>query len=164
MGRRGPLPFPTKVKADRGTLRADRTNPAEPVTLPAKAPRPPAWLDAEGVKAWRRLVRVLTATRVLGAQDVALLAVLADQLSVYERCARFLQAKGGESFVVTDGDGTPTGVHAWPEVRIKAAAATEIRRLCEHFGLSPASRARVNAAAPAGPVDDLAAFLNEGVS
>jgi len=97
------------------------------------------------VAAWRRLVRLLTGMRVLGAQDLELLAVLADQIATYERAGQALAAKPALSFVVLDGDGNPKGLTTWPEIKIKAQAAAEIRRLAEHFGLSPSSRSRVSA-------------------
>lgn len=158
MSRTGPLPFPTAVKAARGTLRADRANPREPAALPIGRVKAPAWLDAAGVVAFAWLVSVLRRTRVLGAQDLPLLAVLADQMAQYEQAARVLGEKGSLSYVVLDGDGAPKGVQAFPEVKIKAAAASEIRRLSEHFGLSPASRARVTAAEP-GAATDAASVL-----
>jgi P27 family predicted phage terminase small subunit len=148
MTRTGPLPLPSAIKAARGTLRRDRIRPGEPAALPVPADvQPPSWLTAEGVAAWDRLMAVLAdaGARVLGRQDLELLAVLADQIAIYQTAAQTLKAKPALSFVVTDGDGNPRGIHAWPELKIKQAAAAEVRRLCEHFGLSPASRARVSA-------------------
>jgi P27 family predicted phage terminase small subunit len=148
------------VKALRGTLRPSRVNPHEPVAVPlSRAPRPPDWLDPAGMVAWRRLCAVLLPMRCLCSGDLDLLAVLADQLSSYEAAARFLREKGAQSFVLLDGDGSPKGVQPWPEIKIRSAAAAEIRRLAEHFGLSPASRSRVSAATvPEADEDPFAEF------
>jgi P27 family predicted phage terminase small subunit len=139
------LPTPSATKRLLGTYRADRANAGEPEALPLPDTlTAPAWLDARGVAAWDRLVPMLRQMDVLGGQDLELLAILADTLSTYEAAAECLKGKGSLSFVVTDGDGTPKGLVPYPEVKIKAAAAQEIRRLAEHFGLSPASRSRVS--------------------
>ncbi len=151
----GPLPLPTAVKKLRGTYRADRANPHEPLA-PAltKTPAPPDWLSADGRNAWRRIVRLLVSMRVLSGADLDLAAVLADQLGTYEQAGRALKDKASLTFVVTDGDGTAKAVQPWPEIKIKQAAAAEIRRLVEHFGLSPSSRSRIAAIVPAAPAED----------
>lgn len=156
--RPGPQPLPTATKRLRGTLRPDRQNPREPVgRVLTRAPKAPDWLDDLGRLAWARLCAVVVPMKVLTAGDVELLAVLADQLAVYEHAAVALRVKGSLSFVVLDGDGNPKGVQAFPEVKLKAAAAAEIRRLVEHFGLSPASRSRVAVPAP-DTTDDFSQF------
>ncbi len=155
--RPGPLPLPTAAKLLRGTLRKNRQNPQEPVgAVLTRAPKPPDWLDDLGRLAWARLCAVVVPMKTLAAGDVELLAVLADQIGTYERCAAALSGKG-VSFVLLDGDGNPKGVQTFPEVKTKATCAAEIRRLVEHFGLSPSSRSRVSAAAPA-VVDEWAEF------
>ncbi len=161
--RPGPLPLPTAAKRLRGTLRNDRQNPQEPVGhVLTRAPAPPAWLDDLGRLAWARLCAVVLPMRVLTAGDCELLAVLADQLATYERAASALRDKG-LSFVLLDGDGNPKGVQVFPEVKLKAAAAAEVRRLIEHFGLSPASRSRVSAVAVAA-VDEWSEFFDQPVT
>ncbi len=160
MGRRGPLPQPTALRAVRGPQRADRINYAEPPTIPvATAPDPPEWLDEIGRAVWGTYAPQLAATKVLGEQDGLALAMLCDQASVYRKCADFLRQKG-ESYVVLDGDGNPKAVQAYPQVALRQKAAAELRRWVEHFGLSPASRARVQRAGePEGPADALTSFL-----
>ncbi len=78
-------PTPSTLKVLRNTYRKDRANPAEPrPTVGAKAP---PWLSRDGParQAWRRLSRVLTATRVLTVADAEALALgcvaLADYLT-----------------------------------------------------------------------------------
>ena len=157
--RPGPQPLPTHTKRLRGTLRRDRQNALEPVgRVLTRAPKPPDWLDDLGRLAWSRLCAVIVPMQTLTAGDVELLAVLADQLATYEHAAAALRARGSLSFVLLDGDGSPKGVQTFPEVKLKAAAAAEIRRLVEHFGLSPASRSRVAVQAPAMPDDPFAEF------
>jgi P27 family predicted phage terminase small subunit len=161
--------LPSAIKTQRGTLRAHRVQPNEPAALPLRGAKPPAWLSPRARDAWVRLVRILAprggGTRVLGGQDLELLGVFADQVGLYQEAAEVLASKDGLSFVVTDGDGTPKGLHPWPEIKVKQAAAAEIRRLAEHFGLSPASRARVSAVASAAEDagDEFDRFLAGGL-
>jgi P27 family predicted phage terminase small subunit len=153
--------MPTAIKLAKGETRPSRHNSAEPPTLPLRAtPRAPAWLGADARVAWRELVALLMASRVLGRQDVALLAVLCDQIAVYQDCAAFLAARG-VSFVVSDGDGNPKGVQAYPEVALRQRAAEQVRKLCEHFGLSPASRTRIAASDAGRPASALETFLRQ---
>jgi len=66
--------------------------------------------------AWARLCAVIAPMKTLTAGDVDLLAVLGDQIAVYEHAGAALHAKGSLSFVVLDGDGNPKGVQTFPEV------------------------------------------------
>jgi len=152
---RGPLPLPTAVKRLKGTLRPGRVAAAEAPTLALpRVIRPPAWLTPGAAATFARLVATLKHMGVLGRQDLDLVALLASQLDLYEACSLALNGKPALTFVVLDGDGNPKGVQPWPELKIRAAALVEIRRLAEHFGLSPASRGRVSSIGIPDSADD----------
>jgi len=158
--------LPTMTKVLRGTLRPDRlvAREAPPLPLP-RVISAPAWLSPTEQVIWRELYDLGVAAGVLGAQDLPLLAHLAAQESLVRQCTETLALKVSLTFVVLDGDGSPKAVLPWPELKLRAAALIEVRRLCEHFGFSPASRARVPATALTGfesPRSKLERFVNGG--
>lgn len=163
MARTGPAPLPTGIKLLRGTLRADRVNPAEPAVVPAASISAPAWLDTDGRAVYRRLARQLKTVKVLSEPDLPLLALLADQWSVYLGARRFLAEQKSDVYTLRDPDGNVRCITPFPQVSIRNRAALAIARLSAEFGLSPASRSRVNATEkPEGPVDVLEGFLVNG--
>jgi phage terminase small subunit len=118
----GRPPLPSALKLIRGTARADRTNPAEPT--PDIGAKPPPWLPKTGPSraAWRRLSRVLTATRVLTVADAEALAL---------GCVAI------EDYIAARGDPT-----AW---RRADAAWKRYLAVLSAFGLTPSARTRVSA-------------------
>ena len=56
----------------------------------------------------------------------------------------FLQQQG-DTYLLKDANGRVTGVKAYPQVRIAAQLAEQLLRLEQHFGLTPAARARLSA-------------------
>jgi P27 family predicted phage terminase small subunit len=163
MARTGPAPLPTAIKKLRGTLRKDRTNQAEPATLPMSSLAAPTWLDDDGRKAFRRLARQSSALRVLSESDLPLLALLADQWAIYLGARKFLKDQGSDVYTLRSPDGDVRSIQPFPQVAIRNKAALAIARLSAEFGLSPASRSRVNASAkPEGPADELEGYLVGG--
>jgi P27 family predicted phage terminase small subunit len=158
MGLRGPRPQPTAIKVMRGTFRADRANVGEPPALPVSSLAAPSWLDGEGRKVWRRLVRHCDRLKVLSDSDLPLLSLLCDQWAVYLEASAFLR-EHGSVYSLRDADGNVKAVMPFPQVSIRNRAAEHVRRLSAEFGLSPSARSRVNGRAEDGPVDELAAFL-----
>lgn len=128
-------PKPTAVKLLEGTYRRDRANPAEPA--PPVGAKPPPWLPTSGPArvAWRRLSRVLTATRVLTVADADALALGCVAL------ADFLEARA-------DPSGWRRADAAW-----KRYAA-----VLRDFGMTPSARTRV-AAVPVAERDPLAEWM-----
>ena len=115
-------PKPTALKILEGTARKDRMKAAEP--RPAIGARPPPWLPHDGPArlAWRRLSRVLTATRVLTVADAEALALGCMAL------ADFLEARAD-----------PIG---W---RRADAAWKRYAAVLRDFGMTPSARTRVSA-------------------
>jgi phage terminase small subunit len=126
---------PTAIKLLEGTYRPDRANPAEP--RPAPGAKPPPWLPRDGPAraAWRRLARVLTATRVLTVADAEALALGCMAL------AEYLAARGD--------------VNGW---RRADAAWKRYAAVLRDFGMTPSARTRV-AAVPIVEHDPLAEWM-----
>lgn len=151
MGRRGPLPKPTALRRLEGNP-AKRALPKDEPTPPVALPTAPRWLDAGARAEWRRLGKLLLAQHLVTEQDRTLFASHCDAWSRFCRANRNL-AKSGE--VVTVGGYQQKS--AWLTVR--DAAWKELEKTAQHFGLSPASRARLHVAAPEEPkVDPFQAF------
>jgi len=128
-------PTPSALKLLRGTARPDRANPAEP--RPAVGAKPPPWLPRKGPArlAWRRLARILTATRVLTVADAEALALGCVALE------EWLAARA-------DANGWRRADAAWKRYRA----------VLQDFGLTPSARTRV-AAVPPATVDPFEAWL-----
>ena len=163
MGRSGPAPLPTALKILRGTMRADRVNPAEPRPLPVSSLAAPAWLTDDGRKVFRRLARQLAALRLLSETDLPLLGLLSDQWSIYFSAREFLKEQKSDVYTLRDADGNVRAIQQYPQVAIRNKAALAIARLSAEFGLSPSSRARVSVSKGAdAPVDELEGYLVNG--
>ena len=126
--------IPSAVKKLRGTLQPCRNTPELQVnTLPA-APEPPDTLNIDGATLWRQMAGTLTANRALAAEDLPALELL---------CG------------------------AWAAVRAKirngiaptAAEMGAIRLLFVEFGMTPASRRKVQPAAPEKKTNPFAKFV-----
>lgn len=143
---------PTALHVVQGTARPDRTNPAEPRPELAIPPCPPT-LTGEARAEWDRVTVELHQLGLLGRIDMALLAVYCQTWAEYlEACE---QLTGGRS--VIQGVKGPVR-NPWAILR-KQAAET-LLKVAPHFGLSAATRARLNAAPPP-PVDPFAKWMEK---
>ena len=141
MSRPGPAPLPTHLKVLRGTARPDRINKREP-KAPSKTPRCPDWLSDEAKVVWKRTVKQLKEMGILSDTDGDLLATYANAVVTYQKATVIVDAsgilvKGRRDTVVTN-----------PAVRIQRDTAQLVRQLGAEFGLSPASRTRIQAEKP----------------
>jgi phage terminase small subunit len=130
---KGPPPIPTEILKARGSWRAKKR--ANEPQAPVGAPDPPRFLDRAAREEWHRLVKLLVSLRVLTPADRAALAVLCCAWSDF--CDR--KRRRGES-------------EKQFSLRLRNAADT-LLQVGQQFGLTPASRTRVNAA-PAPAEDD----------
>lgn len=149
---------PTAMKKLSGTLRKHRTNPNEP-TYPELGAEPPAFLDQAGRDEWSRLFPMLTDRGLLTAGDAAAFSGYCGQYSIWTAA---MEAVKREGLVIT----LPNGVLAQnPNLAIATKASKEMRAFLVEFGLTPASRSRVEASArkdlshnPFADVDPFAEF------
>ena len=115
------------------TLTAD----AEALT---RTPRVPPWLSDYGKAEWQRVAPLLVSRRILTAADLGALEAYCAAAGSARQIAAQLAATG------TLPDPKLAGV----QIRF----ATLARQLGAELGLSPVSRARLGAVAPAGDDDD----------
>ena len=136
MGYRGPAPKPTAIRILEGNMSHRPLNGSEPRPRPV-APRCPKYLDPEAKREWKRIVPILMGMRVLTEADSLALGSLCQAYSTMVRA----QSKLNESGLLLK---TPSGyVQQSPLLGIINACMHTITTLSREFGLTPASRSRI---------------------
>ena len=140
----GPPRAPTKIRMMRGTLRADRTNPHEARPIIA-APRCPRELQGEARKFWKRTAPRLIALGLLSEIDEGMFAAYCSAWDRWLTCIERVKQDG--LMVISKTRGPILN----PLLKEIASCETALRNFGGHFGLSPASRSKVQAI-PVAPV------------
>ena len=135
MGRRGPLSKPVALKRLEGNpgkrpLRARTGAPRGAVTCPE-------WLTAEARAEWRRLAPALTKAGLLTPLDRSAFATYCQSFARWKECQRGVE-ESGQLYLSATGR-----LLERPEVAMAQRFAREAREIGADFGLSPASRARL---------------------
>lgn len=152
----GPPPEPTKLKLIKGTLRKGRMkNEATPENA---IPPIPEQLSGEAKAEWNRISEELMKLGLLSRVDRAALAgyceAWADWLDATDRVNRFGKViKTGEKTVQKlDGSIERSGGNMIenPYFSVKKRSAELMHKFLTEFGMTPASRSRINAT----PQDD----------
>ena len=152
MGYRGPAPTPSAIRRLEGNPSRRPLNSHEPQPR-ANRPRMPKHLDERAQKEWRRLVPMLTQMRVLTEADGIALANLCVDYSILQQAQESLSKTGLLSKT------TKTGmIHQSPLLNIISVTTDRVTRGLREFGLTPASRSRIQAS-DAGSVDALYAAI-----
>jgi P27 family predicted phage terminase small subunit len=153
--------LPTEVKKQRGTLRPDRQNANEPVLVPTIPPIP-TWLSEDGQKAFTDLSNLLYDMSVLTEADCLSLTLLCDSYSEYKKAKEVINELGA-TMEVTSREGNTKSVIR-PEVQIANQSFVRVFQLLKEFGLTPSSRAKVNAIENASNTPDVKIenFFNGG--
>tara|TARA_R100001440_G_scaffold48017_1_gene67902 strand:- start:1427 stop:1900 length:474 start_codon:yes stop_codon:yes gene_type:complete len=153
--------LPTEIKKQRGTLRKDRLNPVEP-NLPCSIPPIPTWLSEDGQKAFSELSNLLHDMSVLTQADELALTLLCDAYSEYKKAKEVVNSLGS-TMEVTSREGNTKSVIR-PEVQIANQSFVRVFQLLKEFGLTPSSRAKVNAIENAASTPDVKIenFFNSG--
>jgi len=150
---RGRKPQPTAVKRARGNPGKRPLNEHEPAGEPG-LPDPPAHLTPDGLEAWLAIGARVEAMRVVQVQDAHALELLAEAWSEYLEARRYLVANG-----LTYTSQTPTGTirRPNPEVAIASDAWKRLKAMLSDFGLTPATRSRLEVAPPVevDPLEEL---------
>lgn len=133
---------PDHLKVIQGTARADRANEAAPKPQ-SGVPQPPSELTDEGLAAWDALVEVLEPMGVLTVADGFALARGAEVYGEILRYQRAIKDAGSPTYDATGGSGA-TLIRAHPAVAMLADADRRFRAWLGEFGLTPASRSKVN--------------------
>lgn len=137
MAQRGRKPKPTALKVLEGNPGKRPLNVNEPKPE-KKAPKCPTWLEPEAKKEWRRMSRSLEAIGILTKVDAA---------SFAGYCQAYARWKEAEEFLTKHGTifKTPSGyIQQVPQVSIAQTYLKIMKDFCSEFGLTPASRTRIN--------------------
>jgi P27 family predicted phage terminase small subunit len=131
---RGRKPTPTALKVVRGETRPSRLNKNEPKHAP-RAPGCPSWLRPEAKAEWRRVVPELDRVGMLARVDRAALTAYCVCWALMVEADRDVQEHG---VVLEEGKRNPSLLTA-------KDMATQVRLFAAEFGLTPSSRARMDA-------------------
>lgn len=145
---------PEHLKVVRGTDRADRRNDAAPTPAVARPPMPETLSDT-AQENWIRFCDLLEGMGVLSLPDELALEQLVEAYADWRQAHEVIAAEGTH-YETTSTSGA-TMIRAHPAVAMRSDAARRFSSLMSEFGLTPASRSRVNAAGDDGAQDDPAA-------
>lgn len=153
MGKRGPAPKPTALKLLEGNPGKRPLNRREPKAAVLKTmPAAPNWLPAAGRDLWSRRGPDLIAYRVLTALDLEAFEAL---------CLHYAEWRAAEGKIKRIGalGQTDSGyefLHPW--VTIARQRYHDFVMMVKEFGMTPASRSRIEIGEPEKAVDALTAF------
>ena len=159
-GMGGRAPLPVAVKMARGTYKPGRDGPrlnvsdaseiVTPDVLRVRLPSPPAWLDDDARREYRRVGKQLVQARVMTALDGTTLAAWAHAQTKWVQLEAQVSLEGN---TVRDRDGAPR-LH--PLLRQSNAYRQQADRLAAHLGLMPVPRQRIMAGILPETTDDVA--------
>ena len=134
--RPGPAPRPTSLKRAQGNPGRRPLNAREPAPRRGR-PAMPAWLSPLAKQEWRRVTKQLMALRVLSNTDGTALAAYCETYADYVGYTLTLREEGA-TMTTTHGN-----VIQHPLLGAKHTCLKILRALLCEFGLTPASRSRV---------------------
>jgi P27 family predicted phage terminase small subunit len=152
----GRPPIPSRIKALKGTLRADRRNLREPQPQ-AGAPTMPSTLPNAARPAWRWLARLLAAMRVLTKADGPVLVLASCRYADYTRL-RDIVERAGETYTSTTAAGGQLQRQR-PEVTLRDVAWRDLMQALQQLGLTPSARQRVSVTTSQNQEMELETFL-----
>jgi P27 family predicted phage terminase small subunit len=151
MKKDGPSRTPTNIKLLRGTFRGDRAVSNE-AQLPDAIPPVPPHLSDEAKVEWGRITQDLYAAGLLKNVDRAALCAYCDAWSDYVDASSRVKAMGTvvTTKKVIQKDGTETGgnIIENPYYSVKKRSMELMYRFLTEFGMTPASRSRIEADPP----------------
>ena len=136
MGKRGPTPRPTHLRALEG-VDEYRLNREEPIPEDGAAVRPPVDMPEEALAIWHRLAPDLIAKKVLTSWD-------ADEFANACRIQALLHQAlmdAETSPLVTRGSNDNLVMN--PSIRIVTSLEASLRSIWSRFGLTPGDRAQL---------------------
>lgn len=140
MGMRGPVAKPTALKMLEGNPGKRDINKNEPkYDLEEKSEKAPPWLGAEAKKEWKRVLPLLKKNGLVTDADYMALCAYCQSIDTWIAAEKLKRADG---LVTTTSNGTEV---QHPAVNIANSALNNILKFGREFGLTPASRANLNA-------------------
>lgn len=128
---------PTALKVIEGTDRPDRANPNEPKAPPGDVSEPPE-LAGYALECWRDLAPLLTEMGLLDLSSARMLVALCEAYADWREAVDDIAAKGAY-YEVNERQ------LSRPAVGVREKAWRRYHLGLTEFGLTPASRARVEA-------------------
>lgn len=159
----GPPKTPTHLRLVRGNPSKRAINKNEPKP-PSGAPPTPKHFDKQGKYWFKRMAEELDALGVMSQLDGRALELLVEAYTEYRHHCDTLEREGYTYAVYSEDDGDERKereirmIKPHPASMMKADAWKRIRAMLAEFGMTPASRSKVNAMAP-DAADPLADFL-----
>lgn len=127
---------PTALKELAGNPGGRPLNDAEPKPRTTK-PKMPSHLGEKAQREWRRVVREVSAMKILTSADADALALYCQ---TYQRWVEASEKIDEEGMVVTTDNGYPV---MSPYITIVNQCIKTMQRLLTEFGMTPASRSRI---------------------
>lgn len=155
MGRRGPLPKPTKLKKFEGNPGRRKLPDNEPEPrVDAKCPPPPSYIPPLGQAAWQAISRELHAIGLLTTVDYHALEEYCTAYAFWRMNLAALQ----ECDSIVTRVYTPTGDLRYEAPKMEATLllkfGAEMNRWSKVLGLGPAYRVALTTGQGDDPVDD----------
>jgi P27 family predicted phage terminase small subunit len=105
-------------------------------------PKPPEWLEGEGLKEWFRWVKLLFDQGTLNLIDANVLGYYCDAHADFLFAKELCKTKGGKTSMVIKT--TNGNLVTSPAYAIKRHARAEAARLAAELGMSPTGRTEIN--------------------
>lgn len=139
---RGRKPEPTKMRLARGNPSRLPVNENEPAPIPLDSSDAPTDMTKAQQKVWLKIVPLLKVNGVLSQTDIASIRRYCELTVTYNDCLKSCNKAG-----VTQEQETRYGIRTLinPAFNAMNKAATQLLRLEQEFGLTPASRTKVRA-------------------
>ena len=132
----GPAPKPTAIKKLQGNPGHRPINKREP-TPRRRRPTMPGYLTELEQKEWKRITRELRSMGLLTSADADAIAVYCQVACRYQEATKFVQDRG---LTVDSPNGYPI---INPALSIVNKCIQQMHRLLAEFGMTPASRSRI---------------------
>jgi len=143
----GRKPKPTNLKLIQGTYRPDRANPSEPKPR-AVIPPCPKFLQGEAKKQYQKTAKKLARIGLMTELDDLALSMLCQGWQEYLDNTEQVKKSG---ILVKSPNGFPV---LNPYLIAANQAIKKVRSLLAEFGMTPASRSRIQATATSEESDD----------
>lgn len=159
MGRRGPLPKPTKLKKLEGNPGRRKLPESEPEPrIDPDAPPPPTYLPTVGQQAWKAISKELHAIGLLTAVDYHALEQYCTAYAFWRLNLQAVESQLAQSQTivtrVTDERGNLRYEAPMTEASLMLKFGAELNRWSKVLGLGPAYRVALTTGHGDDPIDD----------
>jgi len=159
MGSGGRPRKPTRSKIIQGTFRRDRAAKREPAPkLVAEVPKVPKGLPKIAGAMWRELAPELVEKRLLTVVDLRAFEVVCVTYAIYRQAYQAVTGRGRRTIAeYLRGQNSQT----IPEFNAMMRSFSVMKAYMTEFGLTPASRGKLDIPEPKDAQDEMERLLNE---